>query len=228
MMIADNVRNVMNDIHDRALRCGRDPSEITLVAVAKTRTVDEINQAIEAGIVHLGENKVQEAHSKIPLIKGVAVWHMVGHLQSNKGKRAASLFDWIDSVDSRKIIDVLSSHTAASGETLNVLIQVNIAGESSKSGVATGEVKELVRYAGNKKGIVVRGLMTIGSLGVSKDVTRTEFARMKSLFEDLSTEPDIASCMGVLSMGMSGDYGIAIEEGSTMLRIGTAIFGPRF
>lgn len=226
-MIADNVHKIVNDIHDIAVRCGRDPSQITIVAVTKTRTVGEIEQVIEAGIEHLGENRLQEAVSKIPAVKGKPVWHMVGHLQSNKAGKAADLFDWIDSVDSEKIIDVLSSRAQESGKTIRILIQVNISGEYSKSGVEPSAVRRLVSYALNKKGIDVRGLMTIGSFGVSQEVTKVEFARIKELFDSLCEGRDIVPSMDVLSMGMSGDYRIAIEEGSTMVRIGTAIFGAR-
>ena len=226
-MIAENVKTVLAEIHDTALRSGRDPSEITLVAVTKIRTADEIEQAIQAGITHLGENRVQEANSKIPSVKSDAVWHLVGHLQSNKVKKAAMLFNWIDSVDSEKIADLLSLQAVESEKTLDVLIQVGISDESSKSGVSPDEPKKLVLYTENKKGLTVRGLMTIGSFGVSKDVTRNEFARMKALFEDLQTDSEVRSRLDVLSMGMSDDYLIAIEEGSTMVRIGTAIFGQR-
>ena len=226
-MIADNVRRVLDDIQDAARRCGRNSSEITVVAVSKTRTVEEIEQVVAAGIEHLGENRLQEAVSKIPDVQGEAVWHMVGHLQSNKGKKAAELFDWIDSVDSKKIANILSAQAVESDKTLNVLIQANISGELSKSGIKPGDVKELISYVKNKKGLVFRGLMTISSFGVSPEVTRAEFAKMKALFDSLREDNEADSRMDVLSMGMSQDYRIAVEEGSTMVRIGTAIFGLR-
>lgn len=227
MSIADNVHRVLNDINDAALSVGRDPSKITLVAVSKTRTVEEVEEAVKAGILHVGENRVQEALSKIPLVTGEVVWHMVGHLQSNKGKEAAELFDWIDSVHSRKIVDLISAQARQGKKTVNVLIQVNISGEESKSGVQPDEVKDIVLYAASKEGLNVCGLMTIGSFGVTLNVTRKEFSRMKDLFDRLKEDPDVSSWMNVLSMGMSGDFKIAIEEGATMIRVGIAVFDTK-
>jgi pyridoxal phosphate enzyme (YggS family) len=227
MSIADNVHRVINDIHEAAYRANRDPSEIKLVAVSKTRTAEEIKEAVEAGIVHIGENKVQEASLKIPKVSGEVIWHMVGHLQSNKAKTAASLFDWIDSVHSKKVIDIVSTLADQEKKTVKILVQVNISGEESKFGIKTDTVKDLVLYAAEKEGIKVCGLMTIGSFGVSHDVTRDEFSRMRDFFYRLKEDPEVGSVMSVLSMGMSGDFQIAIEEGSTMIRVGTAIFGKR-
>ncbi|MFC1694115.1 YggS family pyridoxal phosphate-dependent enzyme [Candidatus Latescibacterota bacterium] len=226
-MIADNVRNVKESIQNAALRSEREPSEITLVAVTKTRTAEEIEEAIRAGIEHCGENRLQEAMSKIPYVNSKAAWHMVGHLQSKKGKKAAALFDWIDSVDSKKIVDILSSQALKINKRINVLIQVNISGESAKSGTVPVEVKELVSYAVGSRGLDVRGLMAIGSFGVTPDITRAEFARMREIFENLREDKNVGLHMEVLSMGMSGDYRIAVEEGATMVRVGTAIFGAR-
>ena len=227
MSISDNVREVIDDINEAALRVGRDPQEITLVVVSKTRTPEEIENAVEAGIVHFGENRVQEASSKIPRVTGEIVWHMVGHLQSNKAKAAVLLFDWIDSVHSKEIADIISNKAQQEKKTVNVLIQVNISREESKSGIPVGEVKELVSYAAGREGITVRGLMTIGSFGVSEQVTRSEYSRMKELFDSLKEYSETGSQMDVLSMGMSDDFKIAIEEGATMVRVGTAIFGKR-
>ena len=227
MSIADNVRRVLYDINDAALSVVRDPSEITLVAVSKTRSAEEINEAVKAGILHVGENKVQEASSKIPHVTGKIVWHMVGHLQSNKGKTAVELFDWIDSIHSKKIVDIISNQARQERKTINVLIQANISGEESKSGVQTDEIKDLVLYATGKEGLNVCGLMTIGSFGVTPDITRREYSKMKGLFDRLKEDPDVGFRMNVLSMGMSEDFQIAIEEGATMVRVGTAVFGKR-
>ena len=227
MSIADNVRRVLYDINDAALSVGRDPSEITLVAVSKTRSAEEINEAVKAGILHVGENKVQEASSKIPHVTGKIVWHMVGHLQSNKGKTAVELFDWIDSIHSKKIVDIISNQARQERKTINVLIQANISGEESKSGVQTDEIKDLVLYATGKERLNVCGLMTIGSFGVTPDITRREYSKMKGLFDRLKEDTDVGFRMNVLSMGMSEDFQIAIEEGATMVRVGTAVFGKR-
>ena len=227
MSIIENVHKVLNEISESALRVGREPCEITLLAVSKTRTVDEIEEALEAGVLHVGENRMQEASLKIPDVSGEIVWHMVGRLQSNKGKAAVRLFDWIDSVHSIKIIDIISSAASREQKTVNVLVQVNISGEESKSGVTTDEIKDIVLYAAGKEGIAVQGIMAIGSFGVAPDVTRSEFSQMKEIFDRLKEDRETGSFMNVLSMGMSGDYQIAVEEGSTMVRVGTAIFGQR-
>jgi len=221
--IADNLKRVLDDIADSAVRSGRDPSAVTLVAVSKTRTVDDIERVIDAGALHLGENRIQEAEEKIPRVRDEAVWHLVGHLQRNKVKRAVRLFDFVDSVDSVKLADVLSQESCALEKSLDVLIQVNISGEGTKSGISPDKVPKFLSYVSSCKNLRVRGLMTIGSLGVTEDVTRREFARMRALFERVRGD----TAIDVLSMGMSGDFRIAIEEGSTMVRVGTAIFGPR-
>ena len=227
MSITENVQRLLNDIEDTAARAGRDSSEVRIVAVTKTRTVDEIAEVVAAGVVHLGENRLQEASEKIPEITGGPVWHLVGHLQSNKAKLAAGLFDWIDSIDSKKIIDLISARAQEENKTVNALVQVDISGEETKYGASPEHARELVEYAADKAGITVRGLMTIGTFGVSADVTRTEFARMRELFDRFRDDSVTGPLMKELSMGMSGDYKMAIEEGSTMVRVGTSIFGQR-
>ena len=226
-MIAENVKRVMDGIADAAAASGRNPSGITLVAVSKTHTVEEIGEALAAGVVHLGENRVQEAAGKIPGVRGNPFWHLVGSLQSNKAARAAELFRWIDSVHSEKIAGILSERSVALGKALDVLVQINVSGEESKSGVPPLEAKKLLLAVERLPGLRVRGLMTIGSLGVPQEKTRIEFRLLRELFDTLRADTEIQSPLDVLSMGMSGDYRIAIEEGSTMVRIGTAIFGER-
>ena len=226
-MICDNVKRVLDEIADAAVASGRDPSEVTLVAVTKTRMVGEINEAVRAGVRHIGENRVQEAGGKIPFVESGVIWHLVGPLQSNKGKRAAELFAWIDSVHSKKIADVLSERAVSLARKLNVLIQVNISGEETKSGIAPEEAKDLLLHAERLPGLTVRGLMTMGALGVPPETTRSELRRMRGLFDRLRGDPEVESRLDVLSMGMTGDFRIAVEEGSTMVRIGTAIFGER-
>lgn len=227
MSIAENIQHINNEIEEAASRAGRDPSDITLVAVSKTRTVDEIRAAADNGILHFGENRVQEASSKIPEVTDDVVWHMIGPLQSNKAKPAVEHFDWVDSVHSAKIVDVLSAQAARAGRVIKILVQMNISGEESKSGVHPDKARELIGYAIESDGLDVCGLMAIGSFGVSYDITRAEYARMRELFDSLRDDAVLGPCMKVLSMGMSGDFGIAIEEGATMVRVGTAIFGRR-
>ena len=225
--IRERIERISNMIGDAADRAGRNPDDVTLIAVSKTRSADDIRKVINAGIMHIGENRVQEALPKIDEIGPGPVWHMIGHLQSNKVKRAVEKFDWIDSVDSQKIAQLLSDQARKTGTVLNVLVQVNISREESKSGAALSEVRELTRYVHELEGLTLRGLMTIGSLGLSPDETRAEFRRMRDLFDELSEDEIVGSCMTDLSMGMSGDFEIAIEEGATMVRIGTALFGER-
>ena len=227
MTIADNIQRVYEEINEASCRVDRDPSEVTLLAVTKTRTVQEIIEATEAGITHFGENRVQEAIRKIPDVTNNVVWHMIGPLQSNKSRRAVSFFNWIDSIHSKKIADVLSLHACENRQILKVLIQVNISGEESKSGIPTDNVKELITYVKEKDGLDVKGLMTIGSFGAAPDITKSEFAAMHELFEMMREDSAVGTCMEVLSMGMSDDYQMAVELGSTMVRVGTAIFGKR-
>jgi PLP dependent protein len=224
-MIVENVKRIFGEIADAALSSGRDPSEIILLAVTKTRTPREINEALNAGITHFGENRVQEASEKISLIEKKPIWHMIGPLQSNKAKAAAGLFDWIDSIHAIKTADILSEQAQSQGKILQVLVQVNVSGESSKSGVEPSEAEELSLYIESLPGLALRGLMAIGSFSVSPEVTRNEFRRMKMLFDNLRTYSLVKSRLDILSMGMSGDFRIAVEEGATMVRIGQAIFG---
>jgi PLP dependent protein len=226
-MIRDNIQRVREEIAGAARAVHRDPSEITLVAVSKTRSPEAVEEAIAAGIRHLGENRVQEAGAKIPLVSGRAEWRLIGPLQSNKARQAARLFDWIDSLHSEKVADILSDEAGKLGKTLRVLVQVNISGEESKSGVSPDAARSLIQYAEQLPGLAVRGLMTIGSLDAAPEQTRSEFRSMRALFDRLRLDPELHSPLEVLSMGMSGDFRIAIEEGSTMVRIGTAIFGER-
>jgi PLP dependent protein len=226
-MIRDNIQRVRDEIAEAARAVNRDPSEITLVAVSKTRSAEAVEEAIAAGIVHLGENRVQEAGVKIPLVRGSARWHLIGSLQSNKARQAARLFDWIDSLHSEKVADILSDEAQILGKVLTVLVQVNISGEESKSGVSPEGARDLIRYAERLPGLAVRGLMTIGSLDASPEQVRSEFRSMRARFDLLRDDPEVHSSLEVLSMGMSGDLRIAVEEGSTMVRVGTAIFGER-
>ncbi len=228
MSIMEQVYRIRDEIAEAAIRSGRAPEDVTLVAVTKTRSVEGIIEAINAGVTHLGENRVQEAASKVPLISSDAVtWHLVGHLQSNKAKHAVPLFSWIDSIDSKKIIDILNRRAVKENKILKVLVQVNISGEISKSGVSPDEVKDIALYASRCEGLSLKGLLTIGSLNADEIQAREEFKRMKELFDCLGGDAEIGGSMQVLSMGMSSDYIIAIEEGSTMVRVGTSIFGVR-
>jgi pyridoxal phosphate enzyme (YggS family) len=218
---------IFDDIANAAARSGRDPGEVTVVAVSKTRTVGEIEEAIRGGISHIGENKVQEASHKIQEVHEQAVWHLVGHLQSNKINRAAGLFDWIQSIDSPKTADMLSVSARNAPGPINILVQVNISGEDSKSGIEPARANDLVSYIGELTLLRVRGLMSIGTFGATESETHREFERMRRLYDDIRSGFQHAEMFDTLSMGMSGDFPAAIEEGATMVRIGTAIFGER-
>jgi pyridoxal phosphate enzyme (YggS family) len=225
--IANNIKKVKEEIARAASRAGLNPDRITVVAVSKTRTPEEITKAILSGISHIGENRVQEAADKIPKVPHTAAWHMVGPLQSNKIRKAAGLFDWVDTVDSRAMADKLAAYALEMGRNPNVLIQVNISREQVKSGIEPGGAADLAGYMTEKPPLRLRGLMMIGTYNAGEDVMRKEFAQMRRLFESIRGVAGPHAQFDTLSMGMSGDYAIAVEEGATMVRLGTVIFGPR-
>ena len=227
MSVAENIKIVQSEIAESAIKAGRNPADITLVAVTKTRTVTEIQEAHSFGLVHFGENRVQEAAAKIPVLPGDIKWHMIGHLQSNKIKEAAGLFSWIDSVDSIEKADLISSRASSEGKIVKVLVQVKVSREETKTGADYKDVEKIIIHCSCKEGIEVCGLMTIGTFGVPENVTRSEFKLMKEIYDSLRDNKETARYINVLSMGMSDDFRIAVEEGSTMLRVGTAIFGRR-
>jgi len=210
--IAENLAAVERRIRDACERAGRKRADVTLVAVSKTFPAEKIDEAIAAGVTHIGENRVQEARDKKPQVRGAARWHLIGHLQSNKAKDAVQIFDLIETVDS---IDLAQKIARASERARNVLLQVNIGDEPQKSGVAPAEIENVARQIRAIDGVNLIGLMAIPPIG---DV-RPHFRRLRALRDSLGLEH--------LSMGMSEDFEIAIEEGSTMVRIGRAIFGPR-
>ena len=210
--IAENLAAVEHRISAACKRAGRKRSDVTLVAVSKTFGADRVDEAIAAGVTHVGENRVQEARDKKPQVRGTARWHLIGHLQSNKAKDAVRLFDVIETVDS---VELAQKIARASDTARDVLLQVNIGDEPQKSGVATGDVENVVREMNTVNGINLIGLMAIPPIGDP----RTHFRRLRELRERAGLEQ--------LSMGMSEDFEIAIEEGSTMVRIGRAIFGAR-
>ena len=228
--ISDNLAAVKRHIREIAVRSGRMPDEITLVAVSKTRSLDDVKLAIDAGQIDFGENTVQDALSKIPELKGTrSQWHFIGHLQSKKAKHIPGNFHWVHSVDSLKLAQKLSSAmlNAEEDTSINCLLQVNVSGETSKSGLNTTEVvpfiDELLQL--QLPCINWRGLMTIGVQGDDAS-SRAAFSGLRLLLDQCRREFGLED-FDQLSMGMSNDYPIAIEEGSTMVRIGTAIFGER-
>lgn len=207
-----------------AQKAGRDPSEIELIAVSKTQTAAAVQEALRAGITHLGENKVQEARGKIEEV-GRGTWHLIGHLQSNKAKDAVRLFDSIDSVDRLDLAQEIDHRAEALGKTQNVLLQVNIAGESTKFGCAPEAAPDLAEKMNGLPRLALRGLMTIAPFSPDPEKSRPHFAALKTLRDRIEAETGLR--LPVLSMGMSGDFTVAIEEGATDVRVGTALFGER-
>jgi len=225
--IAVNIASVLDTVADAETRAGREPGSVTVVAVTKTRPAEDAQEALEHGIIHLGENRVQEAAAKISLVTVPAIWHLIGHLQSNKIRRAAGLFQCVESVDTPEVASSLAHAAVETGVSIDVLVQVNISGEVQKSGILPDRAASLASYMTELNGIRLRGLMTIGTFGANEHTSRTEFAQMRRLFEDIHSDLTGYAGFDQLSMGMSGDFKHAIEEGSTMVRIGTAIFGER-
>ncbi len=225
--IADNVKGVRERIEQAAWRCGRKPEEIKLVAVTKTVPADIIQEAVEAGIEIIGENYVQEAASKRERLAGSAQWHMIGHLQSKKARQAVQLFDVIETVDRKKTIEELQRHAHKAGKKIDVLIQVNLSGESSKSGTSSDLVLGLIEATAICENLSCRGLMTLPPYYNAPERSRPFFCSLRRLMEDIQPRCPIGVELRELSMGMSGDFEVAIEEGATLVRVGTALFGTR-
>ena len=239
MSVADNIKRVEDSIASACAKIGRNPAEVTLIAVSKQKSAKDIVSAASAGIKHFGENRVEEGIEKIELVNNMVAesitWHMVGHVQSRKAKRVLPLFDVVHSVDSLRLAQKLSSLAGAQKQTLDVLLEINISGEASKYGFQgynwcrSNLVKETLWQ--DIGGIVqlsnlhVKGLMTMAPFGAGSDEVRTIFANLFALREELASV--FAISLPELSMGMTDDYQIAIEEGATMVRIGRAIFGAR-
>lgn len=227
MSIADNLNAIMNRIAAAARRSGRDPSSIKLVVVTKTIDPERIQEAVSAGATILGENRVQEAKEKIEKLGKIASWHLIGHLQTNKAKYAVKLFDLIHSVDSLELARELDKQAAKIGKKQDVLIEVSIAGEASKAGVAKQGALALVQEAAKLKNVSIKGLMTIPPFLDDPEAVRPYFRMLKELAADLANKNIPGVSLHELSMGMSGDFEVAVEEGATMVRVGTAIFGER-
>jgi pyridoxal phosphate enzyme (YggS family) len=209
-------------ITDACKKAGRPRDSVRLLAVSKTKPPEAIREAADCGLRLFGENKVQEALSKIPMCPSGLEWHLIGHLQSNKAKVAANQFQMIHSVDSLKLLQALETHADT---ILPVLLQVNVAGEASKSGMTPGEVAEVIEAANQMQKVEVHGLMSIPPFTADPEKARIHFAALRELRDRLQAET--GTPLPELSMGMSHDLEIAIEEGSTWVRIGTDLFGSR-
>lgn len=226
-MIKENLKYVEENIRKACQKAGRDPGEVTLIAVSKTKPVEAIREAMDYGIRDFGENKVQELTDKITKIPEKLNWHLIGHLQRNKVKYIIDSACLIHSVDSMRLAIQIEEEAKKKGIIANILIEVNIAKEESKYGIAKEEVQDLLREIKKLKHVCVKGLMTIAPYVENAEENRKYFSEMYKLFIDMRRENADNISMEVLSMGMTGDYQVAIEEGATMVRVGTGIFGER-
>lgn len=226
-VIEDNIRNIRENIAEAARKSGRDPSEIKLMAVTKTVDDERVREAIEAGVRILGENYIQEAKRKINTMDADVEWHMIGHLQSNKSKYAVRLFDMVHSVDRMGLAAELDKRSATAGRVIDILVEVNVSGEESKSGIPADEASALVREIAQLENLSIRGLMTMPPWFDDPEDARPYFVALRELRDRIAAEGIPGVDLRELSMGMSGDYRVAVEEGATIVRIGTAIFGPR-
>jgi len=231
MSIAENILRLREQIDAAARQSARNPEQITLMAVTKTVPPQRIREAYAAGIRWFGENRVAEFAAKLDAIddRNQARWHMIGHLQSNKARRAVELFDGVDSVDSLRLAHKLNQAAAGLGKKLAVLIEINIAGEASKSGLApdSSEFDDLLSAAPELTSLDFQGLMTVPPYSEDPEDSRPYFRKMRELFDEIGHRSVASIAMNVLSMGMSHDFQVALEEGATCVRLGTAIFGER-
>jgi PLP dependent protein len=229
--VAENIARVRDRIDTAARRAGRDASEVLLMAVSKTYPAERIHEAYESGIRLFGENRVQEFAEKAALLQALtdANFHLIGHLQTNKVAKAAELFSAVDSVDSLRLAQKLNAAAGAVGKKLAVLIEINVGGEAAKSGLPpqSPELQALLDAAAELTNLAFRGLMTIPPFTEDPQAARLYFRTLRELREEIAARRLPALRMDVLSMGMSHDFEVAIEEGSTCVRVGTAIFGER-
>jgi pyridoxal phosphate enzyme (YggS family) len=226
-MQADRLADVRSRITRAEARSGRPAGAVTLVGASKTVPAETLVEFVKAGLTDLGENRVQEAEAKMPAVLEALpaqtpspTWHLIGHLQTNKAKKAVTLFDWIHSIDSPKLADALDRHAAEFGRRPKVLIEVNTAGEASKQGTRPEDAPALVEHVAQLPHLELRGLMTVGPL----DDARPAYQALRKL---LAAAQQAHESLDTLSMGMSGDLEVAIEEGATMVRVGSALFGTR-
>ncbi|HEX7734760.1 MAG TPA: YggS family pyridoxal phosphate-dependent enzyme [Ktedonobacteraceae bacterium] len=225
--LAENIAQVRARIAEAANKVGRDPAEVTLVAVSKTKPVELVEMAYNLGVTDFGENRVQEALPKTEHFHPQDLrWHLIGHLQSNKANKVVEPFACVHSVDSVHLAQVLSRHAEERGKRLPILLQVNVAGEASKEGVAPSEVLEVAKQIAALPALQIEGLMTVAPLVHDPAEVRPVFRELRLLRDRLRDEIP-ASSWAQLSMGMTDDYPVAIEEGATLVRVGRAIFGQR-
>ncbi len=231
MSIAENIARIRERIADAARRAGRNSADVTLMGVSKTFPAEGVREAYAAGIRVFGENRVQEFSGKADALRDLseAEWHLIGHLQSNKAARTVELFGAIDSVDSVRLAEKLNAAAEKIGKTFPVLIEINVGGEEAKSGIAPGsiELEPILLGAPRWENLSIRGLMTVPPYSDNPEDARPYFRQLHKMRDEIAGRHLPSVAMDVLSMGMSHDFEVAIEEGSTCVRVGTAIFGER-
>jgi len=225
--VAANYQNIRARIGEAAARVGRDPNSVKLLAAAKSQSVEAISAAIAGGVALIGENYVQEAQEKKARLNEPAEWHMIGHLQRNKAKLAVQLFDLIESLDGIALARELDKEGRSRGKRVRVFVEVNVAGEESKSGIAKSAVASLMEGVAELSHLRIEGLMTVPPFRENLEDVRPYFRELRELKDQLNAVglPNVE--LKELSMGMTHDYTVAIEEGATIVRVGTALFGPR-
>lgn len=226
MSIAANLDEIRKQINHSALKVNRDPKSIRLIAVTKYVSVAEMNEAIKAGVNEIGENRVQDGIAKFPFLLGKVTKHMIGTLQTNKVKPALEHFDLIHSVDRISLVNELAKQSAKIQKKVEVLIQLNLTGEATKHGIRADELPGLIERIYSSEYLIPAGLMTMGPMTEDPETVRPIFRRMRIIFEDAARDLKLGPNWRYLSMGMSQDYQVAVEEGANLLRIGTAIFKP--
>lgn len=226
-MIAENLEQVRKNIDEACRTAGRDPGEVTLIAVSKTKPVELLQKAYDAGERCFGENKVQEIMDKYPRLPGDIKWHMIGHLQRNKVKYIADKVAMIHSVDSLRLAETIEQEGSRHNVVIPILLEVNVAEEETKFGLRIEEVLPLVETIAGFPHVKIQGLMTIAPYVQDPEENRKYFRQLKKLSVDIAAKNINNVNMSVLSMGMTGDYQVAVQEGATMVRVGTGIFGER-
>jgi pyridoxal phosphate enzyme (YggS family) len=225
--VAGNYRKIIDHVFEAAAKAGRDGTKIKLLAAAKSQSIDALRTAVAAGVTLVGENYVQEAKEKRPQIKATVEWHMIGHLQRNKTKAAVEVFDVIQSLDNVALARELDKEGSKRGKPIRALVEVNLGGEESKTGIDRNGVAALLEEIAELSNLRIEGLMTVPPFQDDPEKVRPYFRDLRELREELNESRYLNVDLQELSMGMTHDYTVAIEEGATIVRIGTALFGPR-
>ena len=227
MSVTDNYRRIRAEIDAAARRVGREPESVTLVGASKRQEIGRLQEAFEAGLRVFGENRVQEGEEKRPQLPAEAEWHLIGPLQSNKAKRAVQTFGTVESIDRPKIARALDRHAGEAGKRITGLLEINLGDEPSKHGFSTANLVEQLAPLRDLANIEIVGLMAIPPFEPDPEASRTWFRRLRQLRDEVAGHPEWSDFPGWLSMGMSHDFAVAVEEGATHVRVGTALFGAR-